>query len=366
MNYTVTCLTPTLVGDGQKLAPIDYMVWKDQVNVLDQRRIFKLLARGPRLDGYLAQLKRAQKLDFASWGGFAQSFAGRRIPFADASSVQVWEKTPAELLFIPTFASNNNGVYIPGTAVKGALRSGAVFERWTEDTLRQLDSKLEDRLPRWATVKAEEAAIGSGKASRVSRFAIADSQPAGYESMKVYLLRVSTLVSRGGKLELGWKAGRGSVEDRRAVDSIPAFAEMAGGGSRFQGTWSERSEIRRGELFQAANHHAQAQLEQHLNYATQYGLEPLAGNIRNLLAKIDQVKSSGGSTCVINIGWGAGLLGKTAFSDTTKESYRNLVRRAPVYQRAIQSGLPFPKTRRIIFEGDRPASLPGWVLLEVQ
>jgi len=53
LKYRVTCLTPTLVGDGYKLSPIDYMVWRDQVNVLDQTRIFKLLAKGPRLDGYL-------------------------------------------------------------------------------------------------------------------------------------------------------------------------------------------------------------------------------------------------------------------------------------------------------------------------
>ena len=46
MKYRVTCLTPTLVGDGQKLAPIDYMVWKDHVNVLDQRRIFQAAGQG--------------------------------------------------------------------------------------------------------------------------------------------------------------------------------------------------------------------------------------------------------------------------------------------------------------------------------
>ncbi len=50
MKYRVTCLTPTLVGGGHLLPPIDYMVWKDQVNVLDQTRIFKLLSRGPRLE----------------------------------------------------------------------------------------------------------------------------------------------------------------------------------------------------------------------------------------------------------------------------------------------------------------------------
>ena len=85
MNYRVTVLTPTLVGDGSKLSPIDYMVWRDQVNVLDQTRIFRLLSKGPRLEGYLTQLRKATKLDFASWGGFAQNYAGRRIPFEDAA-----------------------------------------------------------------------------------------------------------------------------------------------------------------------------------------------------------------------------------------------------------------------------------------
>src|SRR5258708_26970808 len=98
MKYRVTCLTPTLGGDGQRLAPIDYMIWKDHVSVLDQRRIFRLLAKGPRLEGYLTQLKKAQKLDFASWGGFAQNFAGRRIPFEHPSSSASWERASGESL----------------------------------------------------------------------------------------------------------------------------------------------------------------------------------------------------------------------------------------------------------------------------
>jgi hypothetical protein len=36
-----------------------------------------------------------------------------------------------------------------------------------------------------------------------------------------------------------------------------------------------------------------------------------------------------------------------------------------LYARAIQSGLPFPTTRRIVFLGNQPASLPGFVHLEV-
>ena len=46
MRYRLTCLIPTLVGDGRKLSPIDYMVWKDHVNVLDQWREVTHIAAG--------------------------------------------------------------------------------------------------------------------------------------------------------------------------------------------------------------------------------------------------------------------------------------------------------------------------------
>jgi hypothetical protein len=127
MKYRVTVLTPTLVGNGDKLSPIDYMVWRDQVNVLDQPRIFKLLSKGPRLEGYLTQLHRATKLDFASWGGFAQNYADRRIPFEDATYTPYWERAQAESLSIPTFAATREGPFLPGAAIKGALRTAFVF-----------------------------------------------------------------------------------------------------------------------------------------------------------------------------------------------------------------------------------------------
>src|SRR6185437_4052164 len=138
VKYRITCLTATLVGDGQKLAPIDYMVWKDHVNVLDQRRIFRLLSKGPRLEGYLEQLRKSDKLDFASWGGFAQNFAGRRIPFEHPSSIQVWDRAHAENLFIPTFATSPSGPYLPGTAIKGALRTGMLFANWRDGLLQSV------------------------------------------------------------------------------------------------------------------------------------------------------------------------------------------------------------------------------------
>jgi CRISPR-associated protein Csm5 len=365
MNYRVTCLTPTLVGDGQKLAPIDYMVWKDHINVLDQRRIFRLLAKGPRLDSYLAQLKKVEKLDFASWGGFAQNFAGRRIPFEHSSSIALWERAPASDLFIPTFATNASGPYLPATALKGALRSGAVFDRWTEKTLRDLAEHVEERVPRYFASKAEDAVLGGSGSSRMRRLAVADSGVVAYSGMKVYLLRTATLVARGAeRFDLGWKSQRGSVEARKVDESTPLFAEMAAPGMVFEGVWRERTPADRAKLFAASNRYAEGQIARHREYAQRTGMSALAATLDRLEAQLAQARQND-RACVLSIGWGGGLLGKSAYLKTEDESYRKILRQMPLYQRAIQTGMPFPKTRRVIFEGNQPASLPGWVLLEV-
>jgi CRISPR-associated protein Csm5 len=377
VKYRVTCLTPTLVGDGQKLAPIDYMVWKDHVNVLDQRRIFRLLARGPRLDGYLAQLKSSDKLDFASWGGFAQNFAGRRIPFEHASSIPVWERAQAQNLFIPTFATSLSGPYLPATAIKGALRTGAVFDRWNENTLRELAIRMEqdDRPPRNPAGKAEDAVLGGYGGNRMRRVATADSTPVGYAGMKIYLLRVATMVARGaGKFEVGWKSPRGTADARRIEEGTPAFAEMAAPGMVFEGLWKETSGQDRRKLFQASNSYAASQIARHKQFAEATGLERLAATLADLEKRVPGAGNGPGSTsentsgnnaCVLALGWGAGMLSKISVGDTADPNYRSILRHFSLYQKAVQTGLPFPKTRRIVFEGGRPAHLPGWVLLEV-
>lgn len=362
MNYRVTCLTPTLVGDGQKLSPIDYMVWKDQVNVLDQHRIFKLLAKGPRLEGYLGQLKRAEKLDFASWGGFAQNFAGRRIPFDHPALSKYWEKAHAADLFIPTFAVNLRGPYLPATSIKGALRTATVHGRWSENALRGFAQRAEgERYLRRVTIGAEESVLGGAGSSVMRGVAAADSNPAA-GAMKIYLVRTATLAKRGDKLELAWKlAGRGSVDARRVEDATPFFVEMAAPGTCFEGAWKEKSAARE-SIFRAANDCARAQLERHRSWAEQAGLPALAAGLQQLQ---DRAAAMPKHACVLPVGWGGGLLSKSAWLDTANESYKAIASTIPFYARALATGLPFPKTRRVVFAGNQPSALAGWVQLEV-
>jgi len=382
MKYRLTCLTPLLVGYGSRLSPIDYMVWRDRVNVLDQRKIFRLLAKGPRLEGYLAQLKKAQKLDFASWGGFAQNFADRRIPFEHPSCTAAWERAQGDSLFIPTFASGPHGLYLPGSAAKGALRSGTVFALWKDGVPEPALARFQsDRAPRCPALAGEEQVLGAGGWDRTRWYQVRDSQPVDPSVTKVYLLRVATILSRTpGRLELGWKAApRGTVDARQRDTSNPLFAEMVCPGTAFEGEWRENEFLRhpevrkdlrwsklesREDLFRNANLFSARLLSLHRHFAETTSLDLLSVNLRKLESRLEQAAGSN-TACVLSMGWGGGLLGKSAIAEPDSATFRRIFRDMPLYSRALSSGLPFPKTRKVVFLDGQPASLPGWVLLEV-
>jgi len=374
VKYRLTALTPLLVGDGQKLSPIDYMVWKDQISVLDQHRIFRLLSRGPRLEGYLEQLRRAEKLDFASWGGFAQNYAQRKISFEHPSLTPAFESQPAEFLHIPTFCSGPQGPYLPASALKGALRTSVAFSRWNEGVLKELAARQaeRDRPLRRPGEAAEGMTLGSGGNDPMRAVAAGDSAPVLPQHFRIYMLRVAALTARNDRYELGWKqAGRGYAMWNRPFDGTPTFAEMAPPRTQFTGAWkvTPRQAIKQGSLghermFQSVNEHASKLLELHWHYAETAGLVRVKSNIDTIGMLLQDVQKRR-DACIVNLGWAGGFLGKAAFLDTANEEYRKLLRMLPFYERAIRSGMPFPKTRRIVFEQGEPSTLPGWALLEV-
>lgn len=377
-RYRVTVLTPTLAGDGQKLSPIDYMVWKDQVNVLNQRRIFRLLAGGPRIESYLGQLRKSEKLDFASWGGYAQNYAMRRIAFDDPASAEVYAKTPADECFIPTFASGLKGIYLPGSVLKGAIRLGMVVDRVSDNQIKSAVEGLNSETPRRSAAVLEGAILGAQGVSRTRPIMLSDSRPIGNAATKVYLLRTATLADRGGKLEAGWKGARGPLALNRASESTPFFAEMAAPGTVFEGDFRmpmlfRQAEATRAfrwktpagavEIVKAANHAATLLLNAHRKFSETAGLTHLVALCDALLKRVEDAQAAGRFlTC---IGWGTGLLAKTIWTAASEENMREGLKPVPGYGQALRTGMPFPKTRRLIIRSGRPASMPGWVEVEL-
>jgi len=378
-TYRLTVLTPLLVGGGERLSPIDYMIWKDQVNVLDQQRIFRLLAKGPRLDPYLTQLRRADKLDFASWGGFAQNYAVRRIPFEHASMTPIWSAASSDLLHIPTFAAGPAGPFLPASALKGALRTAYVFSRWNPGVIREVASRTEgERGLRRPGAAAENMALGSSGHDPMRVIAAGDSGIIANAQFKVYLVRVATMVANGSSYSAGWKvSSRGTVA--RPDQSTPIFVEMAMPGAEFTGNWRQDEFLRSADIARqmhwggrhgqqdvtaAANQFARHLLTEQKKYAETLKFARVSESLSRLDKELEAATTNPG-TCLINLGWGGGLLSKSPVPDAASEDYRRIVRTLPFYERAVKSGLPFPKTRKVIFLSGEPGTMPGWAKLEI-
>lgn len=365
MTYRLTCLTPLLVGDGTRLSPIDTMVWRDALTVLDQERIFKLLSRGPRLEPYLQQLRKVDRLEFAQWGGFAQSYSRRRIPFADPAAVAAWQQSPPAHLFVPTFLRGPRGPYLPASALKGALRTALAAQRFTDEAAQALLGKAPAGRPlRKPGTTLEEATLGPAVLRGVGG---ADSDPVAETTLQLYLIRVATLVGQPSAAAAGWKhSARGSVGIDRPDLAAAQFAEMAAPGTSFEGRWGLQAKgkgpVPLHRLLQAANEHAGNILALQRAHAERLRLGAVAAEMTRLEQELSEVRERQGQ-CLLCLGWGAGVVSKLARQDAGP--WRELLAQHPPVQDALRTGLPFPKTRKVVFEGQGRLTLPGWARLEV-
>ena len=136
----------------------------------------------------------------------------------------------------------------------------------------------------------------------------------------------------------------------------------------FRGHWRVREHLQQRigseRIFKAANDHAAELLNLQRRYTEAAGLSRVRSALEALGGRLSEARERP-TACLLNLGWAGGFLGKTAYLDTENEDYRRILRRMPLYDRAIRSGMPFPKTRKIVFERGEPSTLPGWALLEV-
>lgn len=338
-RYRLTVLSPLLAGSGELLTPIDYMVWQNEVRVLDQERIFKLLARNPRLESYLEQLRKAERLEWSQWGGYAQSYSSARIPFASGGLASIWEKARTEDLHIPRFAHGGGRRLLPGSAIKGAFRTAWLAGALEPEKARKLWVDCAAEGLRWKTLAALEAAGGR---RALDGLAFSDARTPA-DSFRVFQTRVLVLRSEAKTGPSEWKPGQ-------------QFAEMARPGAVFEG----RGAIPAG-LCEAVRVQARRAIIEQAGYAKQAALKPLIESVEKLR---EAEAGLGTDACLFPVGWGAGFRSKTLAPDLSTPEARMALSGMEGIRKSVVPGLPFPKTRRIALDGGGGAALCGWVKLE--
>ncbi|MDT7884360.1 MAG: type III-A CRISPR-associated RAMP protein Csm5 [Thermoflexus sp.] len=365
--YRVELLSPVHIGSGQRLGPADFAVLDGRLWRFDPERLTAALARDPRaLDRYIQEGAAALRF----W-----SEADRR-PLA--RYVRPWSGPPPREIR-EHIADALGRPYLPGSSLKGAIRTALAFaalraaspaqrQAWLDAVARRAEEarKSGSRAKESADDPLMQALMGKEPHEDALRaLRVFDSGPAPSDALDVGRIRVAVHEPSGA---LSWLQAPGKhVADPgqafeivaeilrphpRAALRVEVEADAFLLRRDVLGPEERRARVR--EWARACNAFARHIAEGELRFGERLGLTAWAAFYRRLLTQMEAEPQA----TYLNLGWGGGWRSKAAAEAMGAEAVGRLRR---LFN--LGKGDPFPKTRRVLFEDGKPTLPLGWIRL---
>ena len=361
-EVTATPLTPLHIGSGTRLLKdYDYAVHGNRTWRIDEDALLAAQdVDDPAMAATLARTPPAQLLkpaDFRADSPYVRySLAGK--PRSDEAGAQLQEQ----------LKTVRDEAYLPGSSLKGAIRTALARHAWQEQGLKPSQADLE-RNPKFAGRRIEQRLLGPDPNHDLLRaLHVADSAPAGKDRLILLNVQVVTRRQLGSPIELEAIQPDTPLELRLKVDQALFNQWARANRLRLGGNpaWLERLPA----LIQA---HTRQRVQEELAwYEQRPGAEATAGFYRQL-ARDDLPAQS----CLLQVGWGAGWGDKTYGSrfqdDPALLEY--VISEYKLARGRRQRGDPFPRSRRNVVQvikdksgrlRQQPGVPLGWVLLEMK
>lgn len=381
-TYRVTFLSPVHVGTEERLGPHDVVFLRGRLYRVAADRLLQELEREPQtrdryLTGGLPQV--------SSW--LQQADRLRRLALYECPLPR--EPRPREDVR-PFLADSLGRPYLPGTEVKGAVRTAVLWKltanhpdrRHLADRVGKRENRgrvEEQRDRRYAGRWLEQTLLGDEPREDAFRLLrVTDSTPAPTAALRVYPVLVAARQRDGLRLMERPRTGHApSSYTDRADRAVASFCECLDSKElhvrveldRFLlGKWGRDAAFLEGwpEACNAFSRHV-AQGEhawwERVRSTAPPGLQPLAAAITDFYARLlRRLDGLPPGHAVLNLGWGGGWRTKTVAEQFGSDLLAHLVRRYNLDRGSRSS--PFPKTRKAAWVGgDRFVPL-GWILAE--
>ncbi|NJN65874.1 MAG: type III-A CRISPR-associated RAMP protein Csm5 [Chloroflexaceae bacterium] len=361
-SLTVTTLSPLHIGSGgPPLARgVDFVVYGKTLYVFDTTQVLDHLA-GPQFDTALIdQVMKAQNLT---------TFLSEETFHTHPHLVHYClHGTSSVVELIPHLKDISGRPYIPGSSLKGALRTAIIDESLLAQN-RPVEVRQLGNQARFAGQHLERAVVGQGEKSwLISNYDLfrslhlADSAPISPEHLSLSAVAVYPESERDRQaLPLNIETIRAGSTFRTTL-TIDDY--LFGKQSRKLGFGQRRHLIE--NFARTCRAHAQAHLEQEQAFFARQEV-PMLRYFYGGLA--DQLARCGPGSFLLSLGWGTGWKSKTlertirategALSDIIKH-YRLNRGRTPAHER------DFPTTRHLMVEQQQPVGPLGWVRIDVE
>lgn len=366
-------LTPVQAGSGANLSRnLDYIDHAGKVFVVDQERTFEAIAAG---DAVLAAVLSAASLN--DLVGLAGQRFGYALPSLSGQDV-IPEKEFREQLKDAFLKP-----YVPGTALKGAIRT-VLFAT----ALRKLpETTYQEDLPRWdnrnnkpstsakmAAKKLTDNLFGKDPNHDLLRALHVGDALFQTEDLRLADIRWLNLTGKSEPYRPRWRDMPTRTSKDRWQEATGLHAETLApqavapvtlqwdgfllGNLKWHGDHPIPNLLPRtfDELRDRLNGHAKYRLEREIAFYRQYGQDKARSECERLMGLIGKETDA----AYLQLSWGSGWRGMTGdwMSDGIKKTMRGRYR-----EMKGCDGMPFPKTRRLAVANNHPSLPLGWVRL---
>lgn len=418
-RLTVEVLAPLHIGSGDRLRRKDFVRQRNQVFVAEPRWLLERVEREPRLSQAFLAFCEDEGQDLYTF------LRNNRIRFEEVA-YQLFASGQVGGEISPFIKTGDHRPYLPGSSIKGALRSALLHHALRSDPdqltqvsgrvgqgLRNLRTQIEKnpgrtrRLTRqWRqriSEGVERSFFGPDQHHDLMRcIQISDSATVDLSNLQVAEVRV---LSVGGNRLVRKQTRRGrdmlinpEVATKGAFEGSLTFnlnlISDRGPASKL-GFHPKRDVVL--DFASACNEVAEALIEQEIAFYDTYGETTLVDWYRRLGTQVSKLREG---QCLLYMAWGSGFDPKAiaglfddALLDETRlafelgkivhkgcggevrlerrptrgrEWYCFKCRRGRLNDNEVELTKPFPKSRKVVFESGRPSKPLGWVKLTVE
>ena len=380
-KYEIEALTPLHIGSGHKIYPLEYVIDKGDFIRVNMERLFT----DPDFNRE-AFIEKSKMGDFYI-GAFSKEPAIRyphyRISISGNTAQFLIKNIATPNSAILEFSKEAMSFFIAGSSIKGAMRT-AVLQRVLEDSAKKatyekgLKISLHEKKNKEKgrkikrerfSLSSEESILGRPNNSIMRALQVSDSNFIPHSEIRIYLSRVMSCKEK----EYRWKQlGRGGTNTSESRNATPIFFEALRPGAKLTGylklddfilkTETDsmlgiRDMIPIEQIVQTCNRFSQRHLEREEIFFQSVGFQDLQKEIKKIRTmKLDK------NEFLLHVGWGAGYESKAIGNFLDDELFSEIKKE----WRMGRKGMPFPKTRKIVFEDDNAKTETGWIKMNLQ
>ena len=372
MKYQLKTITPVHIGTGETLSQIDGFYDNGRWHRID---LDAVLAAFPESELNRLTIAMGQR-DF-QWGRYLPT--NQR----SASYALLCPEDPRETEIREAIKNPFSRPMIPGSSIKGIIRTALLWGLIDDDApeaqeaFKYSSSYLKEQLQRrpnqsWIGQGIERHVLGKDPNHDLMRVVqVSDAAPIPIEALEIGVAWTVTL-NRGGELvqkREGNREYKTFVEQIRAEQTFDFSIKIDKSLFRPRekgelGFSAQQEQVVCEKLAEVCNFVAAGLAKDEAEFYDYYRLPELANFYESLSSQIENLPGGG---FVLPIGWGTGYLAKTVTQLVTGDDEDLMMRLRRHYRlgRSRSEGDyyddEFPKTRRVVYDRQRPKSPLGWV-----